>query len=161
MVKIDIPFIVTRIGYASDSVLSIATLNNEFLAYLVEDELRDEKVHGETAIEPGIKELKFTESPKFTPIYHHLMIEIITARHKRAYFHPGTSEADTEGCPLVGAEWVKDDKGQFRIKPGYSRNHYLNVFYPKVAEYMNSQFGIGKKPFVLFTSGPADLPAIQ
>ena len=74
----------------------------------LEDELREKKIAGETAIPAGFYELVLENSPKFGP-------ETITFLDVRGFsqirVHGGNDDDDTEGCVLVGDQ-VDEDLGK-------------------------------------------------
>ena len=51
--------------------------------------------------------------------------------------HPGVSEADTEGCPLVGYGATTNPKSTSRLIN--SRDCYLEVFYPRVSASIRAE----------------------
>lgn len=85
-------------------------INSKFNCYSCEDEYREVKVKGETRIPAGRYEVKLrtvgrlheTYSKKF-PEFHIGMLEITGIPNFTAVcIHIGTSEKDTDGCPLTG-----------------------------------------------------------
>lgn len=65
----------------------------------LEDVVRDVKIHGETAIPAGRYQITLEDSPRFGA-------GTITVNNVPGFsgvrIHAGNTEADTEGCPLVG-----------------------------------------------------------
>ena len=116
-------------------------------AVTVEDVVREEKIHGKTAIPFGVYLLKTRQSPKFSSSYYysdnfkkliskeeytklkvkldykpHLMIWITDVINDKMRFefvliHWGNDETDTEGCIIVGT--TKDKKQVLRSRLKY------------------------------------------
>lgn len=72
---------------------------NKFFCYTLEDEIRKEKVKGETAIPYGKYPLTLSYSPKFGKI---LPLINNVPNFTGIRIHVGNTEADTDGCLLVG-----------------------------------------------------------
>jgi len=80
-------------------------LDDKFFCYTCEDQYQAVKVPDETRIPEGVYPTKLTNSPKFTPRFGHMMIEITgIPNFSFVYFHPGNTDDDTSGCVLVG-DW--------------------------------------------------------
>lgn len=71
------------------------------ICYTLEDPVREEKIHGETAIPAGSYRVVLQNSPRFGPDTITLL-DVPNFQHIR--IHAGNSVDDTEGCPLVGLE---------------------------------------------------------
>lgn len=87
----------------------------EYSCVTLEDELRQVKVAGDTAIAAGLYELDFRDSPSLGKD----AIWIKDVRDFRdIYMHSGVDEISTRGCPLVGDQ-VDEERG--RISGGLAR----------------------------------------
>lgn len=129
-----------RFSSEDDSTLG-ALFDNEkrLLAFTIEDEKREIKLPGETRIPSGRYQLRlrtwggFHErySKKF-PDIHKGMIEVCRVPgFSDILVHIGNTDADTEGCILLGAKSVEN-----RFRNGcleYSEQSYLRV-YPILSE---------------------------
>jgi hypothetical protein len=92
-----------------DSTLSQLYYNGDFLCYILEDEVRPMpyKVHSDTAIWGNfIYELTLEDSGKFGPDTPTIK-DVPLFQYIR--MHGGTDESHTEGCPLYGRQWDKDN----------------------------------------------------
>jgi hypothetical protein len=74
-------------------------IDGQWCCYTLEDVVRDVKIKGETAIPAGTYRITLEHSPRFGP-------NTITVNKVPGFvgvrIHAGNTEADTEGCPLVG-----------------------------------------------------------
>ncbi len=74
-------------------------VNGVWECFTLEDVVRAEKIPGKTAIPEGVYRITLENSPKFGP-------ETITVNDVPGFtsirIHAGNTDADTEGCPLVG-----------------------------------------------------------
>lgn len=74
-------------------------IDGQYCCETLEDVVRDEKIKGETAIPAGTYRITLEHSPRFGP-------NTITVNKVPGFvgvrIHAGNTEADTEGCPLVG-----------------------------------------------------------
>lgn len=94
---------VERFLFKSDCTIGKLYVNDIFVCYTMEDEIRDKKVKGETAVPYGVYKLGLRYSPKFTPVYGHDMIHIMNVPgFEYILLHPGNTDYDTDGCLLVG-----------------------------------------------------------
>jgi len=119
-----------RFDFHADWTLSKLFINDVLDGFIVEDEIRAVKVHGETAIDAGTYPLGFRYSPKFSasflysdkqnilienkekslPKYAHIkdwrehdLIWVMNIpRHKYVLIHWGNSDEATDGCLIVG-----------------------------------------------------------
>lgn len=119
---------VNRFVFKPDWTIGKVLVNNILDGYSVEDELRDVKIKGETAVDNGTYPLSTRQSPKFSasflwsdslkklieakekPKYisttdwkpHDLIWIKDTPRHELCLIHWGNTDDDTEGCLVVG-----------------------------------------------------------
>lgn len=70
-----------------------------YACYTIEDELREVKVYGETAIAAGRYRLVFVDSPKFGP--DTISVEGVPG-FTAIRIHGGMSDKDSLGCVIVG-----------------------------------------------------------
>lgn len=77
-------------------------VNGEFLCHTLEDLVRPEKIKGKTAIPAGKYSVEVTWSPRFK---RDLPLVRDVPGFEGIRFHAGNTDADTEGCILVGT-WV-------------------------------------------------------
>lgn len=82
-----------------------------FECYTLEDVVRQEKVYGETAIPYGTYEIDITRSNRFK---RDLPLLKDVPNFSGIRIHPGNTDADTEGCILVGRTKGNDFVGESR-----------------------------------------------
>lgn len=130
-----------RYSFSRDSTGGLLFIDSNFECYTVEDEERQIKVPGETAIPRGVYEVLLRDEggmhadylARYGPEWHKGMLWIMNIPDfKWVYFHAGNDEGDTEGCPLVGSA-INTFNGEDVIPPGKSREAY-EKFYPKVRD---------------------------
>jgi len=114
--------------------------DEEFICFICQDAQRLTKVPGQTRIPAGTYELILENSPKMSPVYQkylptpdgHPMVTLVgVPQYTQVRMHPGVSEADTLGCPLIGYGATTNPKSTSRLIN--SRDCYLEVFYPRVS----------------------------
>ena len=86
--------------------------DGQWFCYTLEDVVREVKIKGETAIPAGTYRLTLENSPRFGPntITVHKVPGFVGVR-----VHGGNTEANTQGCPLVGME--RTETGIRNCKP--------------------------------------------
>ena len=79
--------------------------NGKYIADTLEDTFRDltkqKKVYGETAIPPGVYQVKVTMSNRFKKL---MPILIDVPNFEGVRIHAGNKPEDTEGCILIGVK---------------------------------------------------------
>jgi len=152
---------VKRNEFNPDWTLGELYINGVKDGYTVEDEIRLEKVKGESAIPYGIYPLGLRQSPKFSTsfLYSDINNILIEAKDKSKYpnikdfrnhdliwiknvpgfeyilLHWGNTDDDTEGCLIVGARqgFVGTQKGVLQ-----SRTYYKSL-YPKIYKLIKQE----------------------
>lgn len=156
---------VSRFQFDKDWTLGRLSELGQQTGYTVEDEVRNVKVHGETAIPTGTYKLGLRFSPKFSHKFYwheknkvllyyrdynqltkaekieyvpHQLIEIQSVPNfKYVLIHWGNTDLDTEGCLIVG-----DKIGYVDGRNGVvnSRNYYAKL-YSRIYPILNSVTG--------------------
>ena len=133
---------VIRISSGSDSTNGILLdkTNNEFLAYTLEDEYRDEKKYGETRIPEGTYKLGLRKvggyhtkySKRFSDIHIGMLHVLDVPNFEYILIHTGNTDEHTAGCLIVG-----DAQENNLLLPdgfvGKSVNAYKRI-YPSIAK---------------------------
>ena len=136
-----------RFGYGDDSTLGRLMLDDDgalsHLCFTVEDERRDVKVPGETAIPVGVYAIELRTEGGLTQKYARRFPEM----HKGMlwlqsvpgfdwiYLHIGNDDDDTEGCPLTVTTPFIDGNGEFT--GGGSKDAYVKL-YTRIVEAMEA-----------------------
>tara|TARA_B100000900_G_scaffold347757_1_gene313077 strand:- start:1294 stop:1917 length:624 start_codon:yes stop_codon:yes gene_type:complete len=136
---------VVRTQFGSDATNSLLFIDSVFECYGLEDEIRDQKKHSETAIPLGEYEIKFrtvggfhtrTKSrydAKYGEGWHLGMLELQDVPNfKYILIHTGNTDENTAGCYLVGNTQQDLDVSKDGFI-GSSRNAYEKM-YPKVRD---------------------------
>ncbi len=95
-------------------------INGKPVCWTLEDQEREEKVYGKTAIPTGTYKVTITYSNRFK---RELPLLIDVPNFAGIRIHPGNTAADTEGCILVGD--APDYDGRFL---GQSRVAFNRVY---------------------------------
>lgn len=115
-------FKIVRMAQGDNSTLSHFYIHGYFWCYLLEDSIRNIKVHGATCIPEGVYPLKLNMSAgmnvnykKRYPGIHKGMLEIVDIPNFNLVFiHIGNTHLDTKGCPLTGRSWNYEN-GEYRV----------------------------------------------
>ncbi len=130
---------VVRTQFGKDATNGMLFIDGVFESFTLEDEVRDVKVHSETAIPLGEYEIKLrTEGGfhrKYTDRYgsmHKGMLEIKNVPgFQWILVHTGNTDSHTAGCLLIGETQQDLDKGKDGFIGG-SGDAYKKA-YPKIA----------------------------
>ena len=111
---------VERFKFEKDCTIGKLFVLDKFVGFTVEDEIRNVKVHGETAIDAGEYELALRHSPKFSRFFnydaksgtlldskngtHQLVWLLNVPNFKFILLHWGNTASDSEGCLIVGSK---------------------------------------------------------
>jgi len=132
---------VIRHQFGKDATNGLLFIDGVFECYTLEDEVRDAKVHSETAIPLGTYEIKFRNiggfDTKYTARYgstfHKGMLELQDVPNfKYILIHTGNTDEHTAGCLLLGETQQDLDKGKDGFVGG-SGDAYKKM-YPKVRD---------------------------
>jgi hypothetical protein len=132
---------VIRTQFGKDATNGLLFIDNVFECYTLEDEVRDIKVHSETAIPLGTYNIKFRNiggfDTKYTARYgstfHKGMLELQDVPNfKYILIHTGNTDQHTAGCLLLGETQQDLDKGKDGFVGG-SGDAYKKM-YPKVRD---------------------------
>jgi hypothetical protein len=83
----------------NETTLGVVMVDGVFRCFSLEDAVREVKVPGETAIPAGRYRVALTHSPKFGRVLPEVLdVPGFTG----VRLHPGNSNADTDGCVLLG-----------------------------------------------------------
>jgi len=154
--------IVERYGFNPDWTTGELYVNGKPDGFTIEDEERDIKVQGETAIDCGIYELDIRQSPKFSSSFlwsdglkklidtksstlttdkagakdwqpHNLIWIKGTPRHTYCLIHWGNTDKHTDGCLIVGrSTGFIGDRGAVLDSRRYYAELYARI-YPTIA----------------------------
>lgn len=144
---------VIRKTFHADWTISALLVYNKLDGYAVEDEIRDKKVDGETAIPYGVFPLGLRISPTFSDFFYYseslniLVYKKDISKYTATDFKPheliwikdipgfqyvllhwGNTDDDTRGCLIVGRSVGTLGKQQGVLD---SRNYYMEL-YPKI-----------------------------
>ena len=132
---------VIRTQFGKDATNGLLFINNVFECYTLEDEVRDVKIHSETAIPLGSYKINFRNlggfDTKYTARYgstfHKGMLELQDVPNfKFILIHTGNTDQHTAGCLLLGETQQDLDKGKDGFVGG-SGDAYKKM-YPKVRD---------------------------
>lgn len=121
------------------STIGSMYLDGRFECYTLEDVVRQgEKVPGQTAIPEGIYTVQITFSNRFK---RDLPLLLNVPNFEGIRIHPGNTDADTEGCILVGRATGVDAI--------YNSRDAFNTLYPKILAAWSR-----KEPIEIIVSNP-------
>ena len=103
---------VVRKEYTSKSTIGEFHVDGGFECFTLEDRVRATKVPGETAIPAGTYEVSVTWSNRFK---RPLPLLMNVPGYEGVRMHTGNTDADTEGCLLVGRTRSPDAVGESRL----------------------------------------------
>jgi hypothetical protein len=102
---------VLRTTFTNKSTIGELYVDGEFECYTLEDVVRPVKIPGMTAISEGIYQVDVTFSARFKRLLPELRD---VPNFQGVRIHPGNTDADTEGCILVGQTKARDFIGNSR-----------------------------------------------
>lgn len=105
----------TRGKSSAKSTIGMLKVDGFFECYTLEDVVRPEKIKGETAIPAGTYKVILNESVRFKRL---LPLVLSVPGYEGVRIHPGNTDADTEGCILVGTTCLTDFVGNSRLAFG-------------------------------------------
>lgn len=131
---------VIRTQFGKDATNGMLFINGVFECYTLEDEVRDVKVHSETAIPLGEYEIKLRTKggfhTKYTSRYGSMHKGMLWLQDVPGFtwilIHTGNTDQHTAGCLLLGETQQDLDKGKDGFVGG-SGDAYKKA-YPKIAE---------------------------
>ena len=97
--------LLTRFQATDNSTIGTLAVDGKFECYTLEDAVRWQKIQDKTAIDPGTYNVIIDFSTRFQREMPHVMD---VPNFTGIRIHPGNTEADTDGCILVGKEYSKD-----------------------------------------------------
>lgn len=126
---------VKQIKEGQNTTLSELYIGDEFISYVLEDSIRDEKIPGSTAIPAGRYKLEFRQHggmhgryKRWYPKFHKGMIELKgIPNFSYVYIHKGNTHANTAGCLLVG-NTMRYDKNFGDYEVHQSQKAYKTVY---------------------------------
>jgi len=135
---------VVRHQFGKDATNGLLFIDGVFECYTLEDEVRDVKVHSETAIPLGEYEIKLRAEggfhTKYTARYGDMHKGMLWLQDVPNFqwilIHTGNTDSHTAGCLLLGETQQDLDKGKDGFVGG-SGDAYKKM-YPKVADALLS-----------------------
>jgi len=135
---------VIRTQFGKDATNGLLFIDGVFECYTLEDEVRDVKVHSETAIPLGEYEIKLRAEggfhTKYTARYGDMHKGMLWLQDVPNFqwilIHTGNTDSHTAGCLLLGETQQDLDKGKDGFVGG-SGDAYKKM-YPKVADALLS-----------------------
>lgn len=124
-----ISMILKRNPSTEKSTTGVLFLDGDFFCFTLEDVVRQVKIKGETAIPFGTYNVIISHSVRFKRL---LPLLCNVPGFDGIRIHPGNTDADTEGCILVGTTLMKDFVGN-------SRAAFDRLFTKLYAAYRNGE----------------------
>jgi hypothetical protein len=103
---------VARKEFTEKSTIGDLLIDGEFECFTLEDCVRPVKIKGMTAITAGVYEVVINFSERFK---RPLPLLLKVPDFEGVRIHPGNTDADTEGCILVGRMKQPDFIGESRV----------------------------------------------
>jgi hypothetical protein len=137
---------VVRTQFGKDATNGMLFIDSKFECFTLEDEVRDVKIHSESAIPLGEYEIKFRNvggfdlkySKRYGNTWHKGMLELQDVPNfKYILIHTGNTDEHTAGCLLLGETQQDLDKGKDGFVGG-SGDAYKKM-YPKVRDALLNQ----------------------
>lgn len=91
-----------RFSFLEEATIGRLSLNGKGSLFTLEPKVREIKVPGKTAIPEGIYLVTIDWSPKFNRLMPHINN---VPNFQGVRIHYGNTDADSEGCILVGRTW--------------------------------------------------------
>lgn len=139
---------INRFCFGDDSTLSHAHIEQDFICFILEDQVRyGPKAPGETAIPYGTFDAVLRTEGGFherykqrfanDPVIDHVGMIYLPDVPDFTWiqFHPGNTDEHTDGCPLtgLGVERRPDGENNYNIDPGTATEAY-RLFYPPISK---------------------------
>lgn len=113
---------IIRMAQGKNTTLGHLYIYGIFRCYILEDAIRDVKVHGATCIPEGLYGLKLnvgagmnSSYKKRYPNLHKGMVEVVgIPDFNLVFIHIGNHHLETKGCPLTGRYW-EFVEGDYRV----------------------------------------------
>lgn len=123
---------VKRFEFGDNYTIGKMSIDGIFFCYTLEDKVRSEKIKGKTAIPEGTYSVIIDKSIRFGRDMPHILN---VPGFEGVRIHSGNTDADTEGCILVGMDWVK---GNFisRSKEAFTK------FFPRLQQAKQAKITI-------------------
>jgi len=129
---------IIRMAQGKNTTLSHLYIQGIFRCYLLEDLIRDRKIHGATCIPEGTYNLQLNPTAgmnakykKRYPEMHKGMVEITgIPNFSLIFIHIGNTHLETLGCPLTG-QYFEFDKGDFKVLQSAVAYEYV---YPRLSK---------------------------
>lgn len=148
----DLDLTLVRHAKGRNSTGGLLYIEDKFVCYTCEDEERDVKVKGETAIPPDRYEIKLRNeggmtkryAKRFPGIHKGMLWLQDVPGFEWIYIHPGNDESHTDGCilPGYGARCVDGESTVQTSTPAYQE------IYTRIIHAMDK----GQKVFIKITS---------
>lgn len=121
----------TRYDFSDKRTFGKCSIDGRYFSHVLEDAVREVKIAGKTAIPYGRHRVVIDWSGRFKRMMLHILD---VPNFAGIRIHSGETEADTEGCPLVG--FVRDvDRIHPRVTPNGPRA--ADVLQEMVSEAIN------------------------